>query len=545
MNNLSTQQRFLLATVLSLLAFVAYDYFYLSKHQSAKVEKEAQAAKADEQRQAPVASDAAPQDGTDAQTATQSAAPETVTTTGGSLVTVESTNFIIEIDHLGRVAQATLLEEQFVERDGRQLELFDPQNIRPLEVRFANSELNTKSFDTHFTTDKNYIDVSKGPKTVTMVQDLGEVEVTKKLTFYPDGHYNVDIQTSQDERFFVTPGDKPTVAVDGFAVHGSLIRNTSEVLEIIKSGNARGDERFGNVNIASAFSKYYATLFFDFDQPRNVSVIADRENPILFVNADTHFNIDGYIGPKDYVKLQNIHPELTDAIEYGFFTFISAPLFKVILWIYNYVGNWGWAIVLLTILIRFILFPLTHRGMTSMQRLKELTPRIKQIQEKYKGDPQKMNAHMMDFYKKHKVNPMGGCLPLLLQIPIFFAIYRVLINAPELKGAEWILWINDLSSMDPFFILPILMGASMWYQQKIAPNNFTDPMQQKIFQWLPVIFTLFFMTFPAGLVLYWLTNNVFSILQQWVINKQFEARAKKREAMKAANNHESDEDAKS
>jgi YidC/Oxa1 family membrane protein insertase len=133
-----------------------------------------------------------------------------------------------------------------------------------------------------------------------------------------------------------------------------------------------------------------------------------------------------------------------------------------------------------------------------------------------------MNAKMMEMYKKHGANPMGGCLPMILQIPIFFAIYRVLLNAVELQGAEWTLWITNLSVMDPYFVLPLLMGASMWYQQKITPNTMTDPMQQKIFQWLPAVMTIFFVTFPAGLVLYWLVNNLFTIAQQYVINNAFE-----------------------
>jgi len=218
---------------------------------------------------------------------------------------------------------------------------------------------------------------------------------------------------------------------------------------------------------------------------------------------------------KDYRVLDGIDPVLVNAIEYGWFTFAAAPLFKVLMWLHGIFGNWGWAIIGLTILIRMILFPLTYKGMISMQKMKEVAPKIKEIQAKYKGDPQRMNAAVMETYKKHGANPLGGCLPLLLQIPVFFAIYRVLLNAVELQGAEWILWVNDLSRMDPYFILPILMGA--------------DPMQEKIFKYLPVIFTFFFVTFPSGLVLYWFVNNIFSIAQQFIVNKQFDAMKKAKE----------------
>ena len=159
--------------------------------------------------------------------------------------------------------------------------------------------------------------------------------------------------------------------------------------------------------------------------------------------------------------------------------------------------------------------------MVSMQKMKNLAPKIKELKERYKGDPQRLNQATMDMYKKHGANPLGGCLPMLMQIPVFFAIYRVLLNAVELQGAPWILWIDDLSRMDDFYIMPLLMGASMFLQQRMTPNNFTDPMQEKVMKYLPVIFTFFFITFPSGLVLYWFVNNLFSILQQFIVNQQF------------------------
>ena len=231
----------------------------------------------------------------------------------------------------------------------------------------------------------------------------------------------------------------------------------------------------------------------------------------------------GYTGPKDYNVLKSIDPVLLNAIEYGWFTFVSAPMFKVLLWLHSIFGNWGWSIMALTLIIRVILYPLTYKGMISMQKMKDLAPKIKEIQKKHKGDPQRSQAAVMETYKKAGANPLGGCLPLILQIPVFFAIYRVLLNAVELQGAPWILWITDLGKMDPYFVLPILMGATMFYQQKITPSNFQDPMQEKVFKFLPIIFTFFFVTFPSGLVLYWFTNNLFSIAQQYMVNRQFKA----------------------
>ena len=251
-----------------------------------------------------------------------------------------------------------------------------------------------------------------------------------------------------------------------------------------------------------------------------------NNNPIVFVKANDSLKLGAYIGPKEHKILSSMDERLNDVIEYGWFTFIAKPMFAFLNFLHNYIGNWGWAIVVLTLVIRIVLFPLTYKGMLSMNKLKELAPKVKEIQTKYKDDKQKLQVHMMELYKKHGANPMGGCLPILLQIPVFFAIYRVLLNAIELKGAPWILWIHDLSVMDPYFVLPILMGLTMFLQQKLTPTTFTDPMQEKVMKFLPLIFTFFFVTFPAGLTLYWFVNNVCSVVQQVFVNKLFEKHKK-------------------
>jgi len=273
----------------------------------------------------------------------------------------------------------------------------------------------------------------------------------------------------------------------------------------------------------SSFDRYYATVIYNFDKTLQISLMPDADsNPQGFIHGVNSLSFSGYMGPKEFKVLEGLNKELTDVIEYGWFTFIAKPMFLFLQFIQSYVGNWGWTIVILTVFIKLILYPLSYKGMVSMQKLKDLAPKMKDIQAKYKDDKQKQSAHMMELYKKHGANPMGGCLPLVLQIPVFFAIYRVLLNSIELKGAEWILWIHDLAEMDPYFVLPILMGASMFLQQKITPNTMQDEMQKKIFQMLPVVFTFFFLWFPAGLTLYWFINNVFTISQQYYINKLFE-----------------------
>jgi YidC/Oxa1 family membrane protein insertase len=206
-------------------------------------------------------------------------------------------------------------------------------------------------------------------------------------------------------------------------------------------------------------------------------------------------------------------------------TVLAKPLFLLLSWVEGGVQNWGWAIVLVTLLIKLMFYPLTAASGKSMAKMRELAPRMKQLQERYKDDRQKLSQAMMDLYKREKVNPAAGCLPILIQMPFFFAFYWVLVESVEMRQAPFMLWINDLSSRDPFFVLPLLMGAAMFFQTRLNPTP-PDPVQARVMQIMPIVFTAFFMLFPAGLVLYWLTNTVFSIAQQWRINKIVHAQKK-------------------
>ena len=303
---------------------------------------------------------------------------------------------------------------------------------------------------------------------------------------------------------------------------GALVYTDDKKLTIIEDGDAEGRKTFTGVELVASFDQYTTSMMYGFSKDTNIIIDRDNDdNPVAYFDALQTMKFHGYLGQKEYKTLHNIKPVLTHVIEYGWFTFASAPMFLVLSWLHGIFGNWGWAIVGLTALIRMILYPLTYKGMMSMQKMKQLTPKLKELKEKYKKDPQRLNAATMDMYKKHGANPLGGCLPMLLQIPVFYAIYRLLLNSVELQGAPWILWVHDLSRMDPYYILPLLMGASMFLQQHLTPTNFTDPMQEKVMKYLPVIFTFFFITFPSGLVLYWFVNNLFSIAQQFVVNQQF------------------------
>ena len=234
-----------------------------------------------------------------------------------------------------------------------------------------------------------------------------------------------------------------------------------------------------------------------------------------------------YVGPQDQRRLEYIAPNLDLVVDYGWLTFLAKPIYWLLAFLQGLVGNWGWAIVLLTVLVKAILYPISAAGYKSMARMRDVAPRMKAIQEKYANDKQALNQAMMELYRREKINPAGGCLPIMLQIPVFLALYWVLLATVELRGAPWLLWVNDLASPDPYLILPLLMVATMIIQMKISPRP-TDPMQAKVMMIMPVVFGVMFFFFASGLVLYWLTNNVLSIWQQWYVNKQIEEERRKR-----------------
>ena len=226
-----------------------------------------------------------------------------------------------------------------------------------------------------------------------------------------------------------------------------------------------------------------------------------------------------YAGPKIQKRLKAAAPNLERTVDYGWLWLIAEPLFWLLRWIYGFVGNWGVAIIVLTLLIKLAFFHLSAASYKSMARMRKLQPRIMDLRDRFAGDKQKLNQAMMELYKKEKINPLGGCLPILVQIPVFIALYWVLLESVELRQAPFIFWIQDLSVHDPFFVLPLLMGATMFAQQKLNPAP-PDPMQARIMMALPFVFTFLFLFFPAGLVLYWFVNNLLSIAQQWVITRK-------------------------
>ncbi len=317
---------------------------------------------------------------------------------------------------------------------------------------------------------------------------------------------------------------------DQYVFLGSIISSKEGKLEKLEEGDAEGIVEYKDSVFMASVDRYFASVLYS--KAQNLNVVVDgrigAKNPITFADLKGDMTLEGYIGAKNYQELKALYAPLGDVVEYGLITFFAKPLFLLLELLYDWVGNWGWAIVLLTLLVRLALFPLSYKGMMGMQKLKDIAPQMKELQTKYKNDPQKLQKQMMELYRKSGANPLGGCLPLLLQIPVFFAIYKVLYCAVELKSASWIFWIVDLSAIDPYYVLPLIMGITMYISQILTPSNFTDPTQEKVFKLLPVFFTIFFIIFPfpAGLVLYWSVNNVISIFQQLLINRIVEKQKK-------------------
>lgn len=235
----------------------------------------------------------------------------------------------------------------------------------------------------------------------------------------------------------------------------------------------------------------------------------------------TTLDVPLYAGPQEQEKLAKLAPGLELTVDYGWLTIISVPLFWLLSWLYHWVGNWGVSVILLTIIIKLLFFPLSEAGYRSMAKMRVVAPKLQRLKEQYGDDRQRMQQAMMELYRTEKINPLGGCFPIVIQIPVFIALYWVLLASVELRNAPFFGWIHDLSAPDPWFVLPVLMGATMIIQTRLNPEP-PDPVQAKVMKIMPIAFSVFFFFFPAGLVLYWLVNNILSIAQQWHINRKLE-----------------------
>ena len=276
----------------------------------------------------------------------------------------------------------------------------------------------------------------------------------------------------------------------------------------------------GDIRWIAQEDQYFTAAIIPIDPVEGASVWKEKDSPEIALNlAPQKYDFTFYVGPKEYDRLKALNAGLEYLVDFGWFSIVAMPLFWTLKFFYKYMGNYGWAIIFLTILVRVPFIPILHKSQQSMKKMQKIQPLMAELKEKYKNDSVKMQKEMMQLYKKHKVNPVGGCLPMFLQIPVFIALYNVLLKAIELRGAPFVLWITDLAAKDPYYVLPIIMGITMVIQQKMTPTAM-DPKQAKMMMLMPIVFTFMFLQFAAGLVLYWLVNNILGIIQQYYANKK-------------------------
>jgi len=350
-----------------------------------------------------------------------------------------------------------------------------------------------------------------------------DFSIRRTYTFHSDSYrFDLKDEVSGLPEYELTLGTDFGVSTPKDGVHiGPVILKDSDRIELTGKKLKKGEMTFaGGLKWIAVEDKYFFSALVPGQEMKEARAWAFQDSGVVSLKGGEGVNnFMVYAGPKEIERLKALGVGLEHIIDFGFFSIIARPLFWFLKFLYRFIGNYGWAIVVLTIVVRIPFIPIVNRGQKAMKKLQEVQPRMQELREKYKKDPQRLQKETMELYRKYKVNPMSGCLPMLLQIPVFFALYKVLLIAIELRGAPFMLWITDLSQKDPYYITPIVMGVTMVIQQKMTPSA-GDPRQQKLMMFMPVIFTFMFLSFASGLVLYWLVNNLLSIAQQFHVNKK-------------------------
>lgn len=475
-------------------------------------------------------------------------APAVPASTTGQLITIKTDVFDIQIDTRGGdIVQANLLKypESLNSKTPFLLLNNDPKTRYIAESGLLSKQgPDTTQEQALYTADKTEYTLDQGQDTITVPLhwQKGGINITKFFTFKRDSYevavtYAVENKTKQNWQgnlytqlirtntpppnhggfvnlatYFgaaISTPDKPFQKISFKQMHEGNVNQT------VKDGWAAMIQHYfisAWIPPKTATSTYYSRV------SANGLYSIGMIGPVIDVTPGAKITTEAklYVGPTIKDRLEHAAPGLKLTIDYGWFWFISDIIFWLMQHIYDVVGNWGWSIVLVTIIIKLLFYQLSAKSYRSMSAMKRLQPKIEQLKQRYGDDKQKLTQATLDLYRSEKVNPMSGCLPMLIQIPVFIALYWVLVESVQLRQAPWILWIHDLSQQDPYYILPVLMGLSMLLQQKLNPPP-PDPMQAKIMMLMPVVFTVLFANFPAGLMLYWFVNNILSVLQQWFI----------------------------
>ena len=477
----------------------------------------------------------------------------TTATAQGRLVTVETDVISAVIDSKGGVVRSLKLKKYPVslELPDQGLELIhsDPDSIHVLQSGLQNRSNTAPTHHSIYKTTKSEYNLQDGDDSliVPFLWEQDGIKVVKTYKF-KRGDYLIDVkhrvennsiedwqgsQYRQIQRTRPLSKSRLLITYTGAVYYNEEVKYEKVDFDDMEDSQLKSKSQGGWIAMLQHYfltawippqdgTNLVYTIANTRQQPATYTIGMRSENSLVSPGNSTEFTSQVFVGPKLVKRLEEITPGLDLTVDYGVLTFLSKPLYWLLSFYQSYVGNWGLAIILLTMTIKAVFYKLSETSYRSMAKMRKVGPRLKTLKERYGSDRKKMNQAMMELYKTEKINPMGGCLPILVQIPVFIALYWALLETVDLRQAPFILWIHDLSVMDPYYVLPVIMGISMLIQQKLNPTP-PDPIQAKVMMAFPFVFTFFFAFFPAGLVLYWVINNTLSIAQQWVITKRIEA----------------------
>jgi len=465
-------------------------------------------------------------------------------------IVLQNKNLLLEVDPQGgRIVRAVLLTQESVNYPDGLVQLFSDQPAKRYEAQTGLvSASQGQSLPPNHTMPFTLLPLKEGQdpeRMVVLVAESAGLKLTKTIAIEPEGHQvrvahtilNTGADTASPSLYLqLMRNSEPPPGESAFYMTftgPAVYTEQGKFQKIDFSDIEKGKQNYvkqasdGWVGIVQHYfvsvwlvNNQLVREFFTRRVDTNLYTAGMIQPlPAIAPGAQQSHEAILYVGPQEQRVLEALAPGLDLVVDYGWLTVLAKPIYWLLEQLYGMVNNWGWAIVLLTILIKLVFYPLSAASYRSMAKMKAVSPRLMQIRERYVNDKAKMNQAMMELYRNEKINPLGGCLPVLIQIPVFIALYWVLLASVEMRNAPWVLWIEDLSSPDPFYILPVVMAITMFVQMKLNPPP-PDPIQAKVMMLMPIIFSVFFFFFPAGLVLYWLINNLVSIAQQWYIMRK-------------------------
>jgi len=454
---------------------------------------------------------------------------------GELLVSVDTGVSVVTLSNVGGVITSWALSD-YADDENQPIELVSAKaDLKPLALEFS-SKTATKKINRAVFNTSSEGKIVLSESNPTYIADFSLTlqtgfNIKKRITLHYNS-YRADVAVSLSHPSKDITGS--TFSIGWFGLGDNIASKYSYHGPVVYTQGKRLAEKpdvdekktyEGNIEWAGLISMYYCMAFFPENGQTVVNIAQPSKNVysasvrLVSPGNDKPVRLALYAGPKAIKDLKKQGRKFQRIINYGWSDIIAKPLYTMLIWFYNLTGNFGVAIIVLTVIIKLLFFPLTQKSFRSMNKLRTIQPQMKILQERYKKDKPKLNEELIGLYKKHKVNPMSGCLPMILQIPVFIALYKVLLGSIELKGADFGFWIHDLSMKDPYYITPVFMGLLMFLQQKLSPQA-NDPMQRNMMMALPIVFTVMFLNFPAGLVIYWIVNNILSIAQQWYIKKE-------------------------